>query len=143
MAAAALMLTLAASAYAQGIAAPSASPAPQSAGAAPAWKQLYDDNQTAFYVDPTGLPKTGAADVTSLLQYKVAQVIGGNQVWSIVTHMKVKCDENQVLTTDNTLYALKMGTGPVVEAQPANDSWHTPIAGSLGGLVWKAACAKP
>ena len=138
--AAALMLSPAPAAHAQRVAAPPAPSAPQAAGAAIAWKQLYDDGQTTYYVDAAGLPSTGASDVTSLLEYKVPQVIGGSQVWSIVTHMKVRCDENRMVTSDNTLFASKMGTGPVIEAQPANDSWHAPIPGTLGGLVWGAAC---
>jgi hypothetical protein len=128
-------------AFAQG-AAQRASPAP-AARAAPAWKQLYEDNQTIYYLDTSNLPKGGASSATSLLEYKAPQVIGGAQVWSIVTHMKLNCDQNQMVTTDNTLYALKMGGGPIVQSQPANDTWHAPLEGTLGALVWGAACPKP
>ncbi|HWF76946.1 MAG TPA: surface-adhesin E family protein [Caulobacteraceae bacterium] len=111
-------------------------------GTAPAWKQLYDDSQTSYYVDADTLPKSGPSDVTTMLEYKIPQVIGGAQVWSIVTHMRVNCDGNQMVTRDNTLYASKMGAGPVVQSQPANDNWHAPLPGTLGGLVWGAACPK-
>jgi hypothetical protein len=116
--------------------------APPAAAAAPAWKQLYDDSQTTYYVDADTLPKGGPSDVTTMLEYKIPQVIGDAQVWSIVTHMKVNCGGNQMLTTDNTLYASKMGAGPAVQSQPANDNWHAPQPGTLGGLVWDAACPK-
>ena len=89
IAVATLLLCLAPAAHAQRVAAPPAPSAPQAAGAATAWKQLYDDGQTTYYVDAASLPTSGASDVTSLLEYKVPQVIGGSQVWSIVTHMKV------------------------------------------------------
>jgi hypothetical protein len=115
----------------------------QAPAAAPTWKQLYEDSQTTYYVDAGTLPKAGPASVATLLQYKIPQVIGGAQVWSIVTRMKVNCDQNQMITIDNTLYAAKRGAGPVVESQPANDSWHAPLPGTLGGLVWSAACPKP
>ena len=118
-----------------------ASPAPATAPSA-AWKQLYDDSQTTYYVDTDTLPKGASATVTTMLEYKIPQVIGGAQVWSIVTHLKVNCAGNQMVTTDNTLYASKMGSGPVVQSQPANDNWHAPLPGTLGGLVWGAACPK-
>lgn len=131
-----MLLGAATLAHAEG-AAPAAS-----AGAA--WKQLYEDGQTIYYVDAAARSQAGGpANVTSMLEYKVPQVIGGAQVWSIVTHMQLNCDQNRMLTTDNTLYAAKMGAGPVVESQPANDSWHTPQPGTLGGLVWSAVCTKP
>jgi len=110
--------------------------------AAPAWKQIYEDNQTVFYVDAAGLPTAGDASVTALLEYKVPQVIGGSQVWSILSHMKVSCGQNRMVTADNTLYALKMASGPAVQSQPSNDTWHAPQPNTLGGLVWGAACAK-
>lgn len=135
--AAAALLCFAPIVHAQG-----ASPA--RAAAAPAgWKQLYEDGQTIYYVDAAAQPKAGASAVTSLLEYKVPQVIGGAQVWSILTHMQVNCDEHRMITSDNTLYASKMGTGPAVETQTANDTWHTPQPGTLGSLVWTALCAKP
>jgi hypothetical protein len=115
----------------------------QAPAAAPAWKQIYDDSQTTYYVDAGTLPKAGASNVTTLLEFKIPQVIGGAQVWSIVTRMKVECGQNQMVTSDNTLYASKMGGGPAVESQPANDTWHAPLPGTLGGLVWGAACPKP
>jgi hypothetical protein len=135
---AAMLLCAAPLAHAQ-----SAPPAP--AAVAPAgWKQLYEDGQTIYYVDAAAQRRAGGASaVTSLLEYKVPQVIGGAQVWSIVTHMQVNCDEHRMLSSDNTLYASKLGGGPVVEAQPSNDSWHTPQPGTFGGLVWTAVCAKP
>jgi hypothetical protein len=124
-------------------AAPAAHAQAPAAVAAPTWKQLYDDSQTIYYVDAATLPKTGPSNVTTLLQYKIPQVIGGAQVWSIVTRMKVNCDQNQMVTIDNTLYAARMAGGPVVQSQPANDNWHAPLPGTLGGLVWSAACPKP
>jgi hypothetical protein len=124
-------------------AAPQARAQAPAAGAAPGWKQLYEDGQTVFYVDPSNLPAAGPANVTALLEYKVPEVINGSQVWSILTHMQVHCGENRMVTIDNTLYALKMGAGPVVQSQPSNDSWHAPQPGTLGSLVWGAACTKP
>lgn len=126
---------------AQSVAAAAAAPVgAASASAAPAWKQVYENGQVVYYVDAGGLPKSGDEKVASLLEYKVPQVIGGAQVWSIVSHMRLRCDAQQMVTTDNTLYARKMGGGPAIESQPANDSWHAPQPDSLGGLVWREAC---
>lgn len=120
---------------------PAATPA-AAAGPGAAWKQIFENGQLVYYIDTGGFQKTGQSSLSSLLEYKVPQVMGGSQVWSIVTHMKLSCDQDQMLTIDNTLYALKMGAGPVVESQTADDSWHAPQPGSIGGLVWNAACGK-
>ena len=106
------------------------------------WKVIYQDPQTAYYVDAAGAPAAGETTTASLIQYKIAQVVNGAQVWSIVSHMKVDCDQREIMTIDNTLYASKMGTGPVVQSQPASDNWHSPQPDSLGGLIWNAACGK-
>ena len=116
--------------------------AAQTSAPAPNWKPIYQDNQTAYYIDSRNLPLTGESTVASLIAYKVAQVNGGSQVWSVVSHMKVDCDQREIMTTDNTFYALKMGTGPVVQSQPSSDNWHAPQPDSLGGLIWSAACRK-
>jgi hypothetical protein len=120
-----------------------AAPIARAQTAAPGWKLIYEDNQTAYYVAAGSVPSTGEATTTSLIQYKIAQVVGGAQVWSIVSHMKLSCDQREIMTVDNTLYASKMGTGPVVQSQPSSDNWHEPQPDSLGGLIWAAACGKP
>jgi len=119
-----------------------ASPSPSPASAAPAWKQIYESGQTIYYVGATNLPPTGRSDTQTLMEFKVPQVVDGSQVWSIVSHMKLSCDQERMITVDNTLYALPMGAGPVVQLQPANDTWHQPEPGSLGELVWSTACGK-
>jgi len=129
-----------------GIAAPAAAQvvaAAPAASATPAWRKVFENGQVVYYVGAGDLPKSGDGQIETLLEYKVPQVIGGAQVWSIVSHMRLRCDAQQMVTTDNTLYARPMGGGPVVETQPANDSWHQPQQGSLGGLVWRVACGKP
>jgi hypothetical protein len=106
-----------------------------------AWKQIYEDSQTVYYVSAA----TTAADVTatqSLLEFKVPQVVGSAQAWSVVSRMRLNCDTRQVVTVDNTTYAHKMGTGTVVQSQGANDSWHQPEPGSLGELIWSTVCGK-
>jgi hypothetical protein len=118
------------------------SPSSTAATASRAWKQIYEDNQTVYYVSATGLAQTGESDTESLLEFKVPQVVGGVQVWSMVSRMKLNCDQNEVVTVDNTSYARPMGTGTVIQSQSANDAWHHPEAGSLGGLIWSTACAK-
>jgi hypothetical protein len=117
-------------------------PAALAAAPAPAWKQIYENGTLVYYIDVEGFQKTGQSSLSSLLEYKVPQVMGGAQVWSIVTHMKLSCDQDQMVTVDNTLYALKMGAGPVIESQLSSDTWHAPQPGSIGGLVWSAACGK-
>ena len=117
-------------------------PPPAAPAGAAAWKQIYENGQLVYYIDAEGFQKTGRSALSSLLEYKVPQVIGGAQVWSIVTHMQLSCDQDRMVTIDNTFYALKMGAGPVVESQPSGDGWHAPQPGSLGGLVWNAACGK-
>jgi hypothetical protein len=119
-----------------------ASPAAPDGGAAPAWKQIYEDSQTIYYVGAASPAPTGPSDVATLLEFKVPQVVNGAQVWSVVSHMKLSCDERRMITIDNTLYALRMGAGPVVQLQAANDAWHQPQPGSFGDLVWSTACGK-
>jgi len=125
---------------------PTASPPSSSAAGAASgsvsWKQIYEDGQTVYYVRANGLAQTGESDTQSLLEFKVPQVVGGVQVWSMVSRMKLNCEQNQVITIDNTSYALQMGTGTVIQSQAANDTWHQPEPGSLGGLIWSNACAK-
>jgi hypothetical protein len=109
----------------------------------PAWKQIYESPQSVYYVDSSAVQPTGRSGVVVLLQYKIAQVIDGVQVWSALSHMQISCDEKQLITIDNILYAAKMGAGRAVASQPVGDTWHAPQPGSLGGLVWTAACGKP
>ena len=115
----------------------------QPAGPQTAWKQIYESPQSTYYVDASAVRPTGRSGVTVLLEYKIAQVVDGVQVWSALSHMQVSCDERQLITIDNILYATKMGVGRVVASQPVSDAWHTPQPGSLGGLVWATACGKP
>jgi hypothetical protein len=117
--------------------------APPDAGAAAPWKLIYENSQTAYYVDARGVQPTGQSDVAVLQNYKVAQVVDGAQVWSVVSAMKVTCDQNLIMTLNNTLYALKSGAGPVVSTQVVPDTWHTPQPDSLGGVVLGAVCPKP
>ena len=143
---AACVLALGALAWSASLRAQPAAPAPQTAGqaAAPTWKQIFQNSQTVFYVEtrPQGTPP-GDLDLRTLLDFKVPQVLGGSQVWSIVAHLKVSCGRKQMTTVDNTLYALRMGAGPVVAAQRANDAFHTPSPGSLGEAILREACAAP
>jgi len=120
-------------------------PSSASAAASPTtpWKLIYENSQVTYYIDARAVQASGVSDVASLLEYKIPQVVGGAQVWSIVSHMQLNCGAQLLVTTDNTLYALKMGTGPVVAAQAANDSWHRPQPGSLGDVIWNRACPKP
>ena len=78
----------------------------------------------------------------SLLEYKVPQVLGGTQVWSVVSHMKLDCDAKKVVTIDNTTYSRQMGSGRAIQTQATNDTLHEPDAGSLGELIWSTACGK-
>jgi hypothetical protein len=127
---------------AQAIASPPPSPGHAAASQAPGWRQIYEDGQTIYYISAATAPTSGQFDVEALLNFKVPQVIGGIQVWSVVSHMKSNCDQQRMMTIDNTYYALRMGAGPVVQLQPAGDTWHQPEPGSLGELVWSVACAK-
>lgn len=115
---------------------------PPSSAATPAWKQIYEDSQTIYYVAAAGSAETGESDTASLLEFKIPQVVGSAQVWSVVSRMKLNCAQKQVVTVDNTSYAQRMGTGRVVQSQDAGDSWHQPEPGSLGELIWITACAK-
>lgn len=110
---------------------PPAPPSPTVGPTAP-WKTIFENSQAIYYLDASGLKSVGQYDVTALVEYKVPQVIDGSQVWSVVTRMKLSCDQKQLVTIDNTLRALKMGAGPVVQDLPANDNWHEPQPGSLG-----------
>ena len=121
---------------------PSAPPAP-TANPAPVWKPIYQNSQKAYYLDASNVSESGQSIVASLLEFKIPQVVNGDQVWSIVTRMKLSCQQRQIITMDNTLYALQMGGGPVVESQAVSDTWHVPQPGSLGDLIWSTACAKP
>jgi hypothetical protein len=122
------------------IAAPPPSSSSAAASAAPGWKQIYEDGQTVYYISAAAAPPSGQFEVETLLNFKIPQVIGGAQVWSVVSHMKASCDQKRLMTIDNTYFALRMGAGAVVQSQPASDTWHQPEPGSLGELVWSVAC---
>jgi hypothetical protein len=121
---------------------PSAASSTATATRPVAWKQIYEDSQTIYYVSATSPAQMGESDTESLLEFKIPQVVGSSQVWSVVSRMKLNCDQRQVVTIDNTSYALQMGTGTVIQSQGANDTWHQPEPGSLGELVWSTACGK-
>jgi len=115
--------------------------APPAAGA-PAWKPIYETNQTIYYVSAAAVPRTGRAATETMMEFKVPQVIGSDQVWSVVSRLELSCDEDSMLTVDNSYYPRPMGAGAPVQSQGANDAWHTPEAGSLGELVWSTLCRK-
>jgi opacity protein-like surface antigen len=120
-----------------------ASPASAAAGdGAAAWKQVFETGQTIYYVSAADPPRAGEAAIETLLEFKVPQVVAGAQAWSMVSHMKLDCDGQRVMTTDNTFYALPMGAGAAVRTEAANDLWHEPEPGSLGELVWSVGCRK-
>ncbi len=124
---------------------PAAAPpaAPNVTAKTPAgWKQVSQDRGATYYIDVGARRSDGPSDASSLVNFKIAQVIDGSQVWSVVAHLKVNCDKDQMITIDNTLYALPGGAGPVVETQTASDRWHAPQPGSLGGLIWTSVCGK-
>ncbi|HTX50760.1 MAG TPA: surface-adhesin E family protein [Caulobacteraceae bacterium] len=127
--------------YAQ---APAAPPPPTRpvAAAPPPWKSIYENSQTVFYIDASKVQQTGPSDIAVLTEYKVPQVIDGVQIWSIVSHMKVRCDATLLATIDNTPHALQMGAGRAVPVQAGQDTWHQPEPGSLGELIWNAVCGK-
>jgi hypothetical protein len=115
----------------------------QTPGAAPAWRQVYENGQTRYFVDQASAPTTDPADMQVLLQFKAPQVVDGDQVWSVISNMRISCGQKRLLTQANQLHALKMGTGPVVQTQAVHDVWHQPQPGSLGETIWSAICAKP
>jgi hypothetical protein len=54
--------------------------------------------------------------------------------------MTLDCAGQRMVTLDNTSYAAKMGTGPVVTSQNPGDTWHAPQAGTLGDLIFRQTC---
>lgn len=128
--------------------APAAPPPPTAAAAAPTaapaspWKQIYENSQTAFYIDDGNRQQSAQSDITVLAEYKIPQVIDSVQIWSIVSHMKVRCDAALIATVDNTPHVLPMGAGRAVPVQAAQVNWRSPQPGSLGALIWNAACGK-
>jgi len=124
------------------VASPPPAASPSAGGGGSAWKQIYEDSQTVYYIGAASPPQTGRSEVQTLQEFKIPQVVNGAQVWSIVSRMQLSCDQRQMITVDDTLYALRMGAGPVVQLRAANDGWHQPEPGTLGGLVWSTACGK-
>jgi hypothetical protein len=137
---AALVLVGVVSAAAQTAAA--SPPSGPAANAAAPWKQVYETNQTIYYVGAASAAPTGELDVETLLEFKVPQVVDGAQVWSMVSRMQLNCGSQQVMTIDNAFYALPMAAGRTVRTQAATDGWHQPDPGSLGELVWSTSCGK-
>ena len=119
-------------------AAPAAGPAPP----AGAWKQVFETNQTVYYVGAASAAPGAEHDIATLLEFKVPQVVDGAQAWSMVSRMKVNCDAGQVMTVENIVYALPMGAGPAVQTQASDDAWHQPDPGSLGELVLDTGCGR-
>ena len=112
----------------------------------PPWKQIYQNSQATYYVGATNLPQTGESDTQTLLDFRIPQVVGGAQVWSVmVSRMKLKCGQQQVVTVDNigsTRWA-NGGAGRPIRSQDANDSWHTSRSlGRSARLIWSTACGK-
>jgi hypothetical protein len=117
-------------------------PSPASAGAAANWKQIFETDQTTYYVSNAAAVPAGDFNVDTLLEFKVPQVVDGAQVWSMVTRMQLNCRSQQVMTIENTFYALQMGGGKAIQTQATSDNWHEPDPGSLGELVWSSSCGK-
>ena len=118
-------------------------PTTAASAAASPWRQVYENGQTRYFIDLAGPPATDPAEMQVLLEFKVPQVVDGDQVWSVVSNMRLSCGQERLLTLANQLHAAKMGDGPIVETQAVHDVWHQPQAGSLGETIWRAICGKP
>lgn len=119
-----------------------AAPDPAAAIAAVGWKQIYETNQTTYYVSSATAATSGDLNVETLMQFKVPQVVDGAQVWSMMSRMQVNCQSQQLMTVENTFYAMPMGGGKAIRTQAASDNWHNPDPDSLGELVWNTSCGK-
>lgn len=103
---------------------------------------MYENSQTIYYVSAANIPQTGQSNLQTLLQFKIPQVVDGAQVWSIVSNIRLSCDQKQMVTLDTTLHSLRMGAGEAVQSQASADSWHAPEPGTLGEMIWNTACGK-
>ena len=141
---AALTAAVALGAGALAAAQPAAQAGPASAAGQPAWRQLFETPQTTYYVGPpapaTG-PPAGDLAVSSLVAFKIPQVLNGAQVWSVISDVRVSCARHQMITRDSGLYASPMGAGKPISQSFGVDTWHAPEPGSLGELIWNTACA--
>jgi opacity protein-like surface antigen len=113
---------------------------PPAASAPSAWKQIFENSQALYYVHATDVAQPGQFDVETLLEFKIPQVVDGVQVWSVVSEMKLNCDQKQMLTVDNALHAQQMGGGRVIQLQAVNDTWHEAQPGTLGEMILSAMC---
>jgi len=142
---AALIATLALSAGVSAF----AQPAPPPVAAAPTtgqptWRQVFETPQTVYYLGqatPAAGPPAGDLAISSMVAFKIPQVLNGAQVWSVISNLRLSCARRQMITRDAGLYAQPMGAGQPISQTFGVDAWHTPEPGSLGELVWKSACA--
>jgi len=147
LAGAAVLALLAGGACADASAAPSAgasAPAAPNAAVPPGWKVLFENSQSAYYLQPPApAAAAGELQATTVLEFKIPEVLGGAQVWSIVAHLRLACDRQQLATSDNTLYASPLGAGPVVSVQRGDLAWRPPQPGSIGEMILRESCPKP
>jgi len=115
---------------------------PAPASPTPAWRQIFENAQTIYYLSAANAPPTGEAEVETLQQFKVPQVFGGDQIWSIVSHYRLDCGQDRIVTLDNAYYPHRMGEGSPIQSLNPNDTWHAPEPGTLGELIWNTACGK-
>ena len=120
--------------------------APNSADRGPNWVKVAEDGQRLYFLEEnaatSAAPRSGKAELRSLMQFKIPQVLQATQVWSLVSSLQLDCDRGQALTVSDTFYSGKLGTGRAVSFRASSDAWHTPAPGSLGEMAWNVACGR-
>lgn len=118
--------------------------------AAPAlaeWREIgavLGPDRFLVYVDPEFLPAEHriVVAVTHLQNYQHSRAdpATGLVSRSVTIRAEYDCHREQARFLETTMHAGAMGTEAIVATEPGEGRWVPLIPGSVGAMVWQAAC---
>jgi len=96
------------------------------------------------YVDPITKPRTGdQVTMSEMTDYKKIIADSEFPYQSVKRQHEFDCKDRQLRALSMATYSDRMGKGhEVLTAAAHAPSWTPVIAGSVGEIMWKAACAR-
>lgn len=112
-------------------------------GAHAEWKNVGSNENTAIYVDPATIQRSGnVAAMWHLTDFKTAQRDMGDTYKSLKDQNEYDCKEIKSRRRASTQHSENMGKGKVVYSDSFTTKWK-PVPPESGiEILWKFACAR-
>jgi hypothetical protein len=109
------------------------------------WTRIISDRYGAvFFVDLSAIRENGSiVEMWDLTDFKINQKSARGVFLSRITEGEYNCKEKRERVLVETKYLGHMGNGDVVYSGTYhNPHWEPVLPGTVGDVLWKAACKK-